>query len=569
MARVPAIGYTEFDEIMENNCFYVDKTGFIKEWWESQDKVTLITRPRRFGKTLTMRMVEQFFSVAYAGRGDLFEGLSIWNHEQFRKLQGTYPVISVSFLNIKGDCFDETYSKIRTLFMNVFRRAEFLMDSDIFSPRDRDYFFSFADGNADRGQLTTALGFLSEVMCRYYGKKVILLIDEYDTPMNTAYVSGYWDELVKLFRELFTGGLKANQYLERALLTGITRISKESFFSELNNLEVVSVTSNRYETAIGFTEDEVLSALKEFGLGDTMDDVRYWYDGFRFGNCSSIYNPWSIIHYLGKHKFAPYWVNTGSNDLISVLVRRGSESVKMILEDLLNGKSFKAMINEQIVFSQLSKDKNTIWSLLLASGYLKTLSIDDEMYELALTNHEARLSFRMMVRDWFSRENDYYNNFVNALLCGDVDKMNRYMNTVIANVISSFDSGTKPAEKHPERFYHGLVLGLIVALEGRYIITSNRESGDGRYDVSLEPLHAEDDGIILEFKVQDSEKEANLQDTVTSALQQIMDKNYVAELAKKVRRDNIRIYGFAFAGKKVLIGGGYKSSAESFTRSRL
>lgn len=562
MARKAGIGHQDFGGIKEINCVYVDKTDFIKEWWDGGDQVTLITRPRRFGKTLMMSTVEYFFSVEYAGRGDLFEGLSIWEDEKYRDLQGKYPVIFLSFLGKKGDTFDEMYEKFKLLIMDLFRRAVRMMDSEIFTQFDRDRFFRIVNGTADRSMYVSSLSFLSEILFRHYGKKVIILIDEYDTPMNHAYVSGYWTELVKLFKDFFTDTLKVNRYLERAVLTGITRISKESFFSELNNLEVVSVTSDVYETVCGFTENEVFALLEEFGLEHEIGEVKRWYDGFQFGTRAEIYNPWSIINFLRKKKLSPYWVNTGSNDLISVLVRRGSWSVNHVIEDLLNGKSFRTVVDEQIVFAQLESDDsengggNAIWSLLLASGYLKALAVDGEEYELTLTNYEVYLAFRQMVRMWFAGCNEDYKKFIDGLLHGDLDRMNKSLNEIVIRMTSSFDSGTKPSKTEPEKFYHGLTLGMLVALEGRYVVSSNMESGYGRYDVTLEPLHHADDGIILEFKVLDSEKETDLQDTVNHALRQIVDNRYSIGLERRIPRERIRIYGFAFTGKKVLIGGG-------------
>lgn len=564
MARVPAIGKHDFSEIIEGDCFYVDKTNFIKEWWENKDKVTLITRPRRFGKTLMMNTVEHFFSVAHAGRGDLFEGLSIWEDEKFRELQGTYPVISLNFRGVKGKTYQETWDMVCDIIAEQYNNHYFLLDTNLLTPMEKTYFTRIANADLKKTDALTVLKYLTKWLQRYYGKRVIVLIDEYDTPMNYAYANRYWDEIVELFGNLFSGGLKDSPYLERAILTGITRVSKESVFSDLNNLVVVSVTSKKYATAFGFTEDEVFSALQEFGLEDAMDNVRKWYDGFRFGEFSGIYNPWSIINYLAEQETKAYWANTSSNDLVKDLIRRGDKSVKIAMEDLLVGKSLKAAVNEQVVFKQLDEDGTALWSLLLASGYLKAISVVDGMYELALTNREIRETFRDMVREWFSLCGGAYSGFRNALLGGQLDDMNDYLNTIVYRIISNFDSGTKPSETEPERFYHGLVLGLLIELEGRYVIASNRESGSGRYDVMLEPLNVADAGIIIEFKVKNPRAEKDLQDTVKAALKQIVENQYATELKKKVGMDRIRIYGFAFSGKNVLIDGGLLSEYEIF-----
>ena len=563
MAKTVGIGIQNFEEVIERNNFYIDKTSFIKEWWESGDSVTLITRPRRFGKTLNMSMLEHFFSVQYANRGDLFEGLSIWEEEKYRKLQGTYPVISLSFANVKEKDFKTASYRIRQLLMKLYEKNSFLRESDILSKSEKKYFDRMA-GNMSEEDAPLALYQLSDYLYRYYGKKVIILLDEYDTPMQEAYVGGFWEELVGFTRSLFNSTFKTNPYMERAIMTGITRVSKESIFSDLNNLEVVTVTSDKYATAFGFTEKEVFAALDEYEYGDQKETVKWWYDGFVFGKQRDIYNPWSILNFLDKGKIATYWANTSSNSLVGNLIREGNRSIKTTFEELIKGKTIRCPIDEQIVYNQLDDNDAAIWSLLLASGYLKVLHYEEmneigeneePLYELALTNHEVKRMFYGMVLGWFNKARVDYNDFVKALLSGDVEAMNEYMECVTEQIFSSFDSGTKPSKSQPERFYHGFVLGLIVDLTDRYIITSNRESGFGRYDVVIEPKNKEEDAIIIEFKVFNSKKETSLEDTLESALTQIEEKNYAADLiARGIPAEHIRKYGFAFEGKKVLIG---------------
>lgn len=425
-------------------------------------------------------------------------------------------------------------------------------------------FFKSVTTNMDETIATLAVHKMSDFLNRYYGKKVIILLDEYDTPMQEAYVNGYWDELSNFLRSLLNATFKTNPYLERGIMTGITRVSKESIFSDLNNLEVVTTTSEKYADVFGFTEEEVFCALEEYGLSEKQDEVRRWYDGFTFGDRTDIYNPWSIINYLDKGKVAPYWIHTSSNHLIGKVIREGSGQVKESFEQLLAGESITTHIEEQIVYNQLDLDENAIWSLLLASGYLKIekkmesgLSYDEweEKYELSVTNFEVMIMFRNMVRGWFASTASNYNAFIQALLQDDLKAMNAYMNRTALATFSFFDSGNKPSkESEPERFYHGFVLGLMVELTGRYSITSNRESGFGRYDVILEPKNKADDAMILEFKVQDSD-EISLQDTVEVALEQIRSRKYDTVLLERgIPKDKIRIYGFAFRGKQVLIG---------------
>ena len=558
MARTVGIGNQDFETIRREGYFYVDKTNLIREWWENGDSVTLITRPRRFGKTLNMSMLEQFFSVDYAGRGDLFEGLSVWQEEKYRRLQGTYPVIALSFAKVKEISYQEARKKICRILSDLYRQFDFLWNSEKLTPREKELYQAVSDDMEDY-VAAESLNALSNLLMRHYGKKVIILLDEYDTPMQEAYVSGYWDELVTFTRGLFNAAFKTNPYMERALMTGITRVSKESMFSDLNNLEVVTTTTEKYADCFGFTEEEVSAALEEYGLSEYQQQVKDWYDGFTFGSRRDIYNPWSILNFLDEKKVGSYWVNTSSNRLVSKLLQEGSPSVKKNFEDLLAGGALELEIDEQIAYSQLSTKKNAIWSLLLATGYLKvweTTFVERTgraYYKLVLTNKEVAIMFEDMVRDWFS-ENDYYNDFIKALLLGDVAAMNTYMNRVTREMFSYFDTGRNPYSE-PERFYHGFVLGLMVELSDRYVVTSNRESGFGRYDVMLEPRRvAEDDGILLEFKVQ-SEGEKELSDTVTQALRQIQERDYQASLAAKgVPEDRIRKYGFAFCGKEVLIG---------------
>ena len=554
MGRTVAIGIQSFEQIIENDVFYVDKTNFIREWWESKDSVTLIARPRRFGKTLNMSMLEQFFSLEYADRGELFEGLSIWEDAKYRKLQGTYPVISLSFARVKETNYASAKEKICEILTNLYSHYSFLRDSEALTDKDREYFDRVSSKMED-SDATSALYQLSGFLYRYYGKKVIILLDEYDTPIQEAYVDGFWDELTSFIRSLFNSTFKTNPYVERAMMTGITRVSKESIFSDLNNLKVVTTTSDEYATSFGFTEEEVFAAMDEMGMTEK-EKVKKWYDGFVFGKVSDIYNPWSIINLLDTGKFSTYWANTSSNSLVSRLIRQGSRRIKEQFETLMQGGCINTEIDEQIVYNLLDDNEEAIWSLLLASGYLKVLqvNVEEECYQLTLTNYEVKRMFRNMIRGWFKKDSSNYNDFIQALLLDDVDAMNEYMNRVTRSVFSSFDTGKRPSSAEPERFYHGFVLGLMMELQDRYIITSNLESGFGRYDVILYP-RKDDDAIIMEFKVFNKRREKNLEDTLASALRQIEEKQYAQTLIDRgIASERIRKYGFAFEGKEVLIG---------------
>ena len=573
MARAIGIGNQDFEKIRQEGYFYIDKTRFIQDWWDTGDSVTLIMRPRRFGKTLNMSMVEKFFSVDYADRGDLFQGLAIWENEKYRGLQGRFPVLFLSFADIKETTFEEARKKICMLIQLVYNKFDFLLKSDVLNENEKRDFRQISS-DAEKSIVSLSLKMLSGYLCRYYGKKVIILLDEYDTPMQEAYVNGYWKELVDFTRSLFNSTFKTNPYLERAIMTGITRVSKESIFSDLNNLKVVTTTSEKYEDCFGFTEKEVFTALEEYGLSDQKQQVKDWYDGFTFGNRDDIYNPWSIINFLDERKTGVYWANTSSNSLVGTLIREGSPEIKMTMESLLRGETFSTTFDEQIVFNQLDQEDGAVWSLLLASGYLRAVHYEFNIvrgraeYVLKLTNMEVRVMFEQMIENWFGRCRRVNNAFLQALLAGDEKAMNTYMNKVALQTFSYFDTGKSPSEEEPERFYHGFVLGMLVELADRYVVTSNRESGFGRYDVILEPYivsgvqessmsqndYTGRDAIIIEFKVQD-EEEKELIDTVREALRQIDEKNYQAGLiAKGFPEERIRKYGFAFCGKRVLIG---------------
>ena len=561
MKSVISIGNQDFISIRKNNCFYIDKTDFIREWWENQDSVTLITRPRRFGKTLNMSMTEYFFSVNYSDMGQYFKELSIWKEERFREIQGTYPVISLSFADIKATTYESARMSIIRKLVRLYSAFDFIRSSEALNEKDRTYFDSVGEDMSDDAA-AVGINYMSDYLSRYYGKKVIILLDEYDTPLQEAYVHGYWEELTAFIRSLFNSTFKTNPYMERGLLTGITRVSKESIFSDLNNLEVVTTTSEKYSTSFGFTEEEVFTVLENAGIPEEKEHVRYWYDGFSFGNRKDIYNPWSITKYLDTGEYGTYWADTSGNALVSTLIRHSSAKIKSEMEDLLNGGEICTELDEQVIFEQLGRKRGAIWSLLLASGYLKTTRhvmdrrTGKREYFLKITNHESMLMFEEMIESWFAEEDSAYGNFKEALLAGDLDYMNQFMNQVALQSFSSFDSGTKPSENlEPERFYHGFVLGLIVDLAGKYHITSNRESGFGRYDVVMEPLQKQFDAIVMEFKVQNPAKEESLQHTVQNALLQIEEKNYDTELlARGIPKSKIRHYGFAFCGKKVLIG---------------
>lgn len=569
MEQIISIGKQDFEEIIKENYFYIDKTDLIREWWESGDDVTLITRPRRFGKTLNMSMLKCFFSNQYAGKSYLFKKHSIWKEKKYQKLQGTFPVIYLSFADVKADNYEECRNGIIAIINELYQLHRYLLHSDIVTDGEKELFRAldnYSNNPSPDKKITNeivarSIKTLSSCLMRYYGKKVIILLDEYDTPMQEAYVYGFWDELTTFIRALFNSTFKTNPYMERAMLTGITRVSKESIFSDLNNLNVITAVSEKYASYFGFTEAEVFDALEKFGLGNQKEEVKNWYDGFSFGALKDIYNPWSITNYLDKKRFDTYWASTSSNGLISKLLKISSSDIKEKMEMLVGGNEIVVNFDEQIVFEQLKQNANAIWSLMVASGYLKIEQIEyrgmlrTPWYHLRVTNLETMSMFSSMFENWFTVSANSYNGFIEALLSGNKKEMNVYMNEVALATFSSFDVGRHPSGKmEPERFYHGFVLGLLVQLRDHYVVKSNRESGYGRYDVLLLPLNKKDRAIILEFKVHDPDEEKTLEDTANAALKQIAEKNYDKEILEMgIPEENIYHYGFAFEGKKVQI----------------
>ena len=573
MNQVISIGKQDFSSLRENNCFYIDKSDLIREWWDSQDEITLITRPRRFGKTLNMSMLNYFFSNLYTDKKALFEDLSIWKEEKYRNLQGIYPVIFISFASVKGNTYQDTRDGVIMAINEAYSEHRYLLEWKGLTEGERKCFEELDNYAKNPGikepvandTICNAVKNLSNCLYRYYKKKILIFLDEYDTPMQESYLYEYWKEFIAFIRNFFNATFKTNPYLERAMMTGITRVSKESVFSDLNNLNVVTTTSREYETCFGFTEQEVFCALETMGMSEEKQLVKSWYDGFVFGSRKDIYNPWSITNYLDKKQLRPYWADTSSNGLINRLIRRSSPEIKELMEELLQGREIVVNFDEQIVFEQLEQDENAIWSLMLASGYLKATEVEyrgilrDPWYHLMITNLETTAMFSSLFKGWFYQSRSNYNQFVKALLNSDLDAMNYYMNQISMATFSYFDmSGKEDGSGAPERFYHGFVLGLIADQTDQYEICSNRESGFGRYDVMMiprKPGNRRCPAIIMEFKVHNSKKEKTLEETVDHALDQIETMNYDAQLfARGFERKEIRHYGFAVEGKKVLIG---------------
>lgn len=553
------LGYQNFLDFVCGKRFYVDKTHFIPEWLASDARITLITRPRRFGKSMLLSTVRTFFDPMYADHPEYFKKLQVWKDKDCRRLFGTIPVISVSFGSCKGNHFEQAMRGVTLGLYNMYIQHEYLRESPKLSEEEKAEYrrivASFSEQRTEYVEISIQK--LCELLYKHYGKFPIILMDEYDTPLLEAYTDGYWDETINTFRQLFHTTFKENDFFYRAIITGVTRISKNSLFSDLNNLEVDTVTCDAYSDCFGFTEQEVMDAFKCQDI-DTIRDVKAMYDGFTIGRHQAIYNPWSICNYMRQRELIGYWVNTSSNKLVGDIIRRHPVESKYEIERLMAGEKVHKRINEGITFQYLEGDENSLWSLLLAVGYIKAENIvrsaEGIECDVSVTNREVMAMFKTEILGMFHNGWSAYGRFAEALLAHKMELMNEYLQTITYTSISYFDVADGPKERTLENFYHGLVLGLIVSLRDRYRIVSNRESGRGRYDIAMYPLQENTDAFIMEFKVQDRKKETDLEQTAMNALQQIVDKNYEADLlAAGVPEERIYKLGFAFAGKDVLV----------------
>ena len=511
-----------------------------------------------------MSTLNCFFSQKYANRGELFEGLKVWEDADLQAQQGKWPVIFLSFAGIKGRTYDDTMVQMKKLLTKLYLEFPELYRYEGFENNERQSLIKICEDMSDT-EAALSVNLLSGLLRKVYGKKVLIFLDEYDTPLQEAYINGYWDDLVAFTRTMFNNTFKTNPSMERGIMTGITRASKESVFSDLNNLDVVTTTSGKYADCFGFTEEEVFQALDEQGFTEKDKlDVKRWYDGFTFGPVTDMYNPWSITKFLDVKKLDVYWANTSSNGLVGKLLRTGKPEIKKLFEDLMKGEVIKVPVDEQIIFNQLDTNPAAIWSLLLASGYLKVVHttsfrepdayLSEQIYTLELTNYEVYRMFNSLIRLWFAQTGGL-SEFTRAMLQGDPETMEEYLNDIMLATMSSFDGGMIPSDKVPESFYHGLVLGLLVEQSHQYEIRSNRESGYGRYDVMMIPRGDDLPAVILEFKLFSVKRgEKSLEDTATNALKQIAEKKYDTELPDQgIPAERILKYGLAFRGKECLI----------------
>jgi len=557
--RLP-VGFENFREIIDSKFEYVDKSLLVKELMDDTAKIVVFTRPRRFGKTLNMSMLQHFFANTVAGletRG-LFNHLKITTFPEYMKHQGQYPVISISFKDIKEDTFQQAYDKFYELLIEVYSQHLEVMESNKLQAREKELCRLLLSRQATRAQVENALKTLTTCVCQHYGVNPLLLIDEYDTPIQAGFNGGYYEEIIAFTRNVLSAALKGNPYLFRGVLTGILRVSKESLFSGLNNLEVYSLLRSEYGQFFGFTEPETEDLLKKANLEHTLPEIKHWYNGYQSGEII-VYNPWSIVNCIKRQgAIELYWVNTSDNILVKKLLSNASQGFKEQLEFLLNGDSIERIIDENIVFGDLKTNESAIWSLLVMTGYLKVstrhYTEQGSKCQLKIPNQEVRSLYRNIIEQWLSNGFgiEWYNQFLTDFLNGNMIAFEAALQKIMLQIVGIYDF-----IHEPEAFYHGLLLGLIASLDKtKYLIKSNKESGLGRYDILIIPKEPNLLGIILELKsikIQKSEKELRLESRLTEgaleALEQITKGHYISELEQQGVRNILKI-GLAFSGKQ-------------------
>ena len=528
----PGLGISDFRMLREEGADYVDKTDFISQVLVEPTKVLLFPRPRRFGKTLNLSTLRYFVEKRQEDLSDLFKDLAVWRDPSARAHFQRYPVLYLTFKDIRAETWESTLRAIRILMQDLCREHRDLLNMDDLAPDEAEDLEQLLTGKASEEQCWASLKRLSSLLFRRDGEKVILLIDEYDTPIHAGFQHGFYDDVVRFFRNLFSATLKDSPALFRGVLTGILRVSRESLFSGMNNVIVHSILSPSYATAFGFTEAEVRAITDADAHPGRLEDLRAWYDGYLFGG-ETIYNPWSVLNYIYRGELSPYWVNTSSNDLIYDLVVRRGLGLGQEMERLLAGGTIEARIDESLVFRDLEQRAGALWSFLLFTGYLKPVSLRSSEggveASLAVPNREVMQAFRDVFALWMERglhDRARIDGLLRALLSGDAEELEERLEQLLLTAMSFHD----PAGHDPEKLYHGLILGLLVQLEGRYEVRSNRESGFGRADVLVRPKQAGQPGVVLELKVPRHRRGETPEQALVAAARQVRDRRYAEEL---------------------------------------
>jgi hypothetical protein len=554
MANRIAIGHHDFERIIQEEIYYIDKTFFIQKIVENKNGIFLFPRPRRFGKTLNMMMLRRYFEISETSKAHLFEGLKIKEWNQFDTHLGKYPVIWLSMKDVKQESWEISKSKITSLLQDEYLRHSYLKSSSLLSTEQQAFFSVIVSKKGTDDQYQDSILKLCELLYVHHGVKPMLFIDEYDTPINNSYICNFYEECIGFMRLLYSNCLKDNNFVERAVLTGIYRVAKESIFSGLNNLKVSTLIDDEFADCFGFTPEEVHQLLIDTNALDREEDVQRWYNGYIFGKEQVIYNPWSILSFLEntQRELKPYWVNTSSNDIIKQLIIEGDAEVKQEIEVLLAGGTLTKSISEDVVFGNIQETPDALWNFFLFSGYLKLVHkvFDEERQEgeFKIPNIEIRTIFKDSILYWFSKSQTYnkFNVVLENLKKGRIKDFSKYFADFIRMTCSYYDF----ADSEPEKVYHALVLGMMVQLQTDYRITSNRESGYGRYDVMLHPLKSGLPAFVFEFKKFDAEDEASIQETLSSAMEQMKTNNYAATLQQEGHTD-IHLIAIAFKGKEV------------------
>lgn len=550
MKKAMPIGIDDFGTLRAGY-YFVDKTDFIRQLIDEHSAVTLLTRPRRFGKTLTMSMLEYFFSLQREKESrHLFDGLAIARAGQrYMAVRGQYPVVFVTLKDTSALDWASMQAYFRLYFSSLFSRYRYLEQSPEVPAEMKQQFQDILARKASLSDISYALALLLLMLRQHHGKKVILLIDEYDAPIQQAWENGFYRECISFMKQMLGSVLKGNENLEFAVMTGVLRVAKESIFSDLNNLDVCSVLSTRYDDVIGFTPDEVRQMAKDLGMSDRLPEIRKWYDGYRFGK-AEIYNPWSVINFFRNGEFGDYWVNTSANGILRALLEHADAERMESLQDLLAGGTIAVTLNERVIYENIGRDKSALYTLLLTTGYLTAESASPmrrNRYALRIPNDEIRDVYATEILNHLARglDMDTFDDLFDYLFHGDSVRFARQMQKILAGVVSTFDAANK------ESFYHGFMLGLTALLQrSGYVVESNRESGYGRYDLAIFPQDTEKAGVIMEFKA--AAKETELEGKAEEALHQIEEKAYDTEFRKRGVL-NVWKYGVAFCGKKICV----------------
>ena len=545
------IGESDFKGLRVRNNYYIDKTMYIKNIIDNESRVVLVTRPRRFGKTLNMSMLKYYFDCTKTDNQELFNDLKIMEQgEEYTSKLGYYPVIYITLKDVQDRNYESMLLDMKTAMLNMYKEHMYLLKSDEIFDFEKDRIMDILYCRENENVLKNSVRDLSEYLSRYYNKPVILLVDEYDVPLQNAYVEGYYEEAVKFFKTFYGVTFKDNPYLEKTVLTGVSRVAKESIFSGANNFDVYTVLDNEFADDFGITEEEMDKVIEDFEIQDEKEEIKSWYDGYKIGEVEGIYNPWSILNYLNKKELMPYWINTSSNDLIK-LILKNSTTVKEKIERLLKGEAIEVKINLETVIVGIEENEDNIWGLLLGTGYLKvveTVDITEGIYKVKLPNYEIKFLFQQIIDDWFRNKvigNDL-KSILKDLVTLNIEEYEEKFKILVREMFSYMDVGENTAEN----FYHAFVLGMLVGLKDSYYVNSNRESGMGRYDIMLEPKDKNGNSFIMEFKVYKEEKEKTIEETIENAKKQIEEKGYEQNLRER-GFTNITKMVYAFKGKKV------------------